>query len=162
MFDFLDNLCSLFSDGDGWQHDTGDNTGFNFDCDGTGIDLSNYSMDDIEEAIRSAIDSNNHDGISIDDITDHSTADHGYDVSFCGSPDVDARNLAKSSLLAKMSSYHIHTTTPVTTDSTWGGLDYYSGNQVAHAINAARDNGMISDSVYKDLLALLKKACHTQ
>ena len=56
----------------------------------------------------------------------------------------------------------MESTTNLSTDNLWGGLDSYSGDKVYDAINDARDPGRISDSVFKDLIKLLKKACHTQ
>lgn len=152
MLDFLENLYDFFSNGDEYTHDAGDNTCIFDGIDATDIDLSNYSADDIEDAIRSALDSDHHDYIM----------EQGHDISFCGSHDVDMRNIEKSSLLDKLSSNHISTTTSISTDKLWGGLDSYSGQKVADAINQARDHGNISDSTYRDLMSQLKKACHTQ
>ena len=83
------------------------------------------------------------------------------DISFGAAPDVDARNVAKSALIDKLDTNHIYTSS-LTTDDLWGGLDSYSGDKVYDAINSARDNNRISDTVYRELMALLKKACHTQ
>ena len=73
----------------------------------------------------------------------------------------DTRDIAKSELLSALSSNHIYPGS-VYTDKLWGGLDYYSGNKVRDAINKARDNGSISDTTYKRLMQMLKKACHHQ
>ena len=90
----------------------------------------------------------------------HDTS-YGYDISFGAAPDVDARNFAKSALITQLNTTHIYTTN-LCTDNLWGGLDSESGDKVYDAIKDARDHGRISNSVYKDLIKLLKKACHTQ
>ena len=151
MFEFLERLGDLFSNGDGNQYDMGEHENIIDSFDSSSIDISQYSSDEIEDAVRNAF--------STDDCL-HDTG-HGYDISFGAAPDVDARNLAKSTLITKLNTNHIYTTN-LGTDNLWGGLDSYSGNKVYDAINDARDHGRISDSVYKDLIKLLKKACHTQ
>lgn len=151
MFEFLERLGDLFSNGDGCHYDTSGHENVIEGIDGSTLDMSQYSSDEIEDAIRNAF--------SADDGLHH--AGQGYDVSFGAAPDVDARNLAKSALITKLNTNHIYTTN-LCTDNLWGGLDSYSGDKVYDAINDARDHGRISDSVYKDLIKLLKKACHTQ
>lgn len=149
MFEIFEKLGDLFSNGDGGNYDTGGHESLigGFDS----LDLSHYSSDEIEDAVRNAFASDN----SLHDIG------HGYDVSFGAAPDVDARNLAKSALITKLSANHIYTTN-LATDTLWGGLDDYSGDKVYDAINDARVQGRITDSVYRDLIKLLKRACHTQ
>lgn len=140
--DFLEKLSDLFTDGG--------NDGHNDIVSGlehSGIDLSMYDADEIKEALKAAMGGD--------------SSDYGHDIAFGAAPDVDARNLAKSTLITKLSANHIYTSS-LYTDSLWGGLDSYSGDRVYDAINDARDNNRITDSVYKDLIALLKKACHTQ
>lgn len=151
MFEFLERLGDLFSNGDGCHFDTTGHENMIDGFDGSSLDISQYSSDDIEDAVRNAL------GTS-DSV--HDTG-HGYDISFGAAQDVDARNLAKSELITQLNTNHIYTTN-LSTDNLWGGLDSYSGNKVYEAINDARDHGLINDSVYKDLIKLLKKACHTQ
>ena len=149
MFEIFEKLGDLFSNGDGGNYDTG---GYESLIGGyDSLDLSHYSSDEIEDAVRNAFASDN----SLHDIG------HGYDVSFGAAPDVDARNLAKSALITKLSANHIYTTN-LATDTLWGGLDDYSGDKVYDAINDTRVQGRITDSVYRDLIKLLKQACHTQ
>lgn len=146
----IENLSDYFS---------GDNINFCGDGDSildvlnhSGVDLSMYSSDEIKEALVASWD------------TDEANVDGnncGQEITFGASPDVDARNLAKSSLETKLSSHRIYTNT-LYTDKFWGGLDAYSGSKVYDAINTARDNNKISDSVFIELMSLLKKACHTQ
>ncbi|MCQ2273568.1 MAG: hypothetical protein MJZ86_02110 [Bacteroidales bacterium] len=88
-------------------------------------------------------------------------AEGGHEISFEASPDVDARNAAKSNLIDKLQSDYIYTSN-LYTDNLWGGLDYDSGKKVYDAINKARDCNNISGDEYNKLVALLKKACHTQ
>ena len=148
--DFLERIGDIFSDGGNYNHD-----GHNDIVSGlehSGIDLSIYSADEIKEAMKVAM------GI---DGVDGQNSNYGHDITFGAAPDVDARNMAKSTLITRLSTNHINTSS-LTTDRLWGGLDSYSGNKVYDAINNARDNNRISESVYKELMALLKKACHTQ
>ena len=148
--DFLDKISDLFSGSGDCNH-----CGHNDIASGighSGLDLSMYSTDEIKEAMKVAVDSDGVDG--------HSSS-HDHNISFGAASDVDARNLAKSTLITKLNANHINTY-KLYTDNLWGGLDSYSGHQVYDAINSARDNNMISESVYKELMALLKKACHYQ
>ena len=149
MFELFERFCDLFSNGDGGNYDPGGHENVIVGCDS--FDISQYSADEIENAVKSAF--------GTDDCLHE--AGHGYDISFGAAPDVDARNLAKSALITKLNANHIYTTN-LCTDNLWGGLDSYSGDKVYDAINDARDHGRISDSVYKDLIKSLKKACHTQ
>lgn len=152
LSELLEKLGDLFSDGGSDYHYDGQDAVMN-GMDYSGIDLSMYSPDEIEEALKAALEA---DGGTTDHILNY-----GHDISFGAASDVDARNLAKSSLLDKLGSNHIYTSS-LSTDDYWGGLDTYSGDKVYDAINDARDDGRISDSVYKELMSLLKKACHTQ
>ena len=146
MFDnFFEKLGEIFSNDSG--SGSGEYNGVSFDGGFEGIDLSQYSPAEIQESIRNAFET-----------SDNS---HGYEISFGASQSVDARNLAKSDLLDELSSHRIGVSR-LSSDSLWGGLDSYSGDKVYNAINEARDNGRISASVYKELLSLLKKACHSQ
>lgn len=148
--ELLDRMGDLFSDGGFSHHD-----GYSDIVNGmghSGLDLSMYSADEIKEALKIAMDSDGYDG---------NNTSYGHDISFGAAPDVDARNLAKSTLISKLSSNHICTSN-LYTDRLWGGLDYYSGDKVYDAINDARDNNRISETVYRELMSLLKKACHTQ
>jgi hypothetical protein len=111
------------------------------------LDLSQYSVEDVREALDAALDS--------------PEPSSGHEITFQAAPDVDARNLAKSNLLDKLRIHGIHVYN-VDTDKLWGGLDSSSGNKVYSAINDARDSGKISSSLYSDLIKLLKKACHSQ
>lgn len=149
--DILDRLADLFPDG-GLAHHHDDYHDFMSGMEHSGIDLSMYSADEIKEAMKAAMDA--------DDGYGHS-ASYGHDISFGAASDVDARNMAKSTLITKLGTFHIYPGY-LTTDSLWGGLDSYSGDKVYDAINNARDHNNISDSVYRELIALLKKACHTQ
>ena len=146
--DFIERIGDLFSDG-------GNHSGHNDFVSGlehSGVDLSMYSADEIKEALKAAMDTDSADGHS---------SNYGHDISFGASPDVDARNVAKSTLISKLNSNHIYTSS-LYTDRLWGGLDSYSGDKVYDAINDARDHQRISASVYNELMALLKKACHSQ
>ena len=147
--DFLDRIADFF------QGDSGHAHGSSNEAIGavahSGVDWSMYTVDELKAAFKSALDAEAH----------HHPAHHGCDISFGAAPDVDARNLAKSELIDKLNSYHIYTPS-LSTDNLWGGLDLYSGKSVYHALNEARDQGRISDTVFKNLTALLKKACHTQ
>ena len=116
------------------------------------FDLSMYSADEIKEAMNAALDDGG--------IEEHSS-NYGHDIAFGAAPDVDARNLAKSTLLSKLSTNHIYTSN-LHTDKLWGGLDSYSGDKVYDAINSARDSNKITESVHRELITLLKKACHSQ
>ena len=151
MFEFFERLGDLFSNGDGSHYDTSGHESVIDGFDGSTLNLSQYSHDEIEDAVQNALGTG--EGL-------HDTS-HGYDISFGAAPDMDARNLAKSELITQLNTNHIYTTN-LCTDNLWGGLDSYSGDKVYDAINDARDHGRISDSVYKDLIKLLKKACHTQ
>lgn len=151
MFEILERLGDLFSNGDCGHYDTTGHENMIDGFDGSSLDISQYSSDDIEDAVRNALGTSD---------CVHDTG-HGYDISFGAALDVDARNLAKSELITQLNTNHIYTTN-LSTDNLWGGLDSYSGNKVYDAINDARDHGQINDSVYKDLIKLLKKACHTQ
>lgn len=145
--ELLDRIGDFFSDSDSSHHE-----GYSDIVNGmglSGLDLSLFSTDEIKEALKVAMD---YDGNNIS---------YGHDISFCAAPDVDARNLAKSTLISKLSSNHIYASN-LHTDRSWGGLDSYSGDKVYDAINNARDNQRISVSVYNELMALLKKACHSQ
>lgn len=146
--DFIERIGDLFSDG---GNHSGHN-GFVSGLEHSGVDLSMYSADEIKEALKAAMDTDSADGHS---------SNYGHDISFGASPDVDARNVAKSTLISKLSSNHIYTSN-LYTDRLWGGLDSYSGDKVYDAINDARDHQRISASVYNELMALLKKACHSQ
>lgn len=148
--DFIERISDLFSDGGNYNHDRQSDIMSNLEH--SGFDLSMYSADDIREALKAAMDSDGIDGHS---------SNHGHEITFGAAPDVDARNLAKSSLITKLGESHIYTSR-LDTDNLWGGLDSYSGDKVYDAINNARDNNRISESVYKELMSLLKKACHTQ
>lgn len=148
--DYLERIGDIISGGGNYNHD-----GHNDIVSGmeqSGVDLSMYSADEIKEAMKFAM--------GTDGIDGHSS-NYGHDISFGASPDVDARNVAKSTLISKLSSNHIYTSS-LYTDRIWGGLDTYSGNKVYNAINDARDHHNISASVYNELMALLKKACHSQ
>ena len=146
--DILERIGDLFSDG-------GNHSSHNDIISGlehSGVDLSMYSAEEIKEAMNVAIGTEGVDGHS---------SNYGHDIAFGASADVDARNAAKSTLISKLSSNHIYTSS-LYTDRLWGGLDSYSGDKVYDAINDARDNQRISSSVYNELMALLKKACHSQ
>ena len=147
--DILERISDIFSDG-GNSHD-GQNeivTVFGH----SGFDFSMYSADEIKEAVNAAMDA--------DGVNGH-CSNYGHDIAFGASYDVDACNLAKSTLLTKLSANHIYTSN-LYTDKVWGGLDSYSGNKVYDAINSSRDSNSISESVYRELITLLKKACHYQ
>ncbi|MBQ0142556.1 MAG: hypothetical protein KBT06_07145 [Prevotellaceae bacterium] len=150
LYELFDKLGEIFSNG-GYEYSHSGNIDIASILDHSGIDLSMYDANEIEDAIKSAIDTDSH----------HHSLIHGHDISFGASFDVDARNLAKSTLITKLGSNHIYTST-LYTDNIWGGLDSYSGKIVYEAINDARDNNRISDSVFRELIALLKKACHSQ
>ena len=146
MFEnLLEKIGELFSD-ENCSNSSNDN---DFSCGNNfqGIDLTQYSPEDIEDAMRSVLKTNEN--------------AHGYEISFGASADVDARNTAKSTLLDKLSNNKIYIS-QIYTDKLWGGLDSYSGDKVYDAINTARDNGKISSNVYNQLMLLLKKACHSQ
>ena len=100
MFEFLERLGDLFSNGDGSHNDTSGHESVVDGFDGSTLDLSQYSPDDIEDAVRNALGTDN--GL-------HDTG-HGYDISFGAAPDVDARNLAKSTLITQLNTNHIYTT----------------------------------------------------
>jgi hypothetical protein len=148
--DFLERFGDIFSDGGNYNHDVHNDIVSGLEH--SGVDLSMYSADEIKEAMKVAM--------GTDGIDGHGS-NYGHDISFGASPDVDARNVAKSTLISKLSTYHIYTSS-LYTDRLWGGLDSYSGDIVYDAINDARNNQSISDSVYNELIALLKKACHSQ
>ena len=148
--DIIERISDYFSDGGNYCHD-GHND-FVSGLEHSGVDLSVYSADEIKEAMKVALDADGVDGHS---------SNYGHDISFGAASDVDARNLAKSTLISKLNSNHIYTSS-LYTDRLWGGLDSYSGDKVYDAINDARDNQRISSSVYNELMALLKKACHSQ
>lgn len=145
--DFLEKLSDLFTDGGNDGH-----SDIVSGLEHSGIDLSMYDADEIRNALNAAMDA---DGMDV------YSSNYGHDIAFGAAPDVDARNLAKSSLITELSTNHIYTGN-LTTDGSWGGLDSYSGEKVYNAINDARDNNRITDSVFNDLIALLKKACHYQ
>lgn len=146
MFEnFLEKISELFSNEN--NSASSDYNDYSSDNSFQGIDLTQYSSEDIEEAMRSALE------------TSENT--HGCEISFGASPDVDARNTDKSTLLDKLSNNRIYVS-QIYTDKLWGGLDSYSGDKVYDAINSARDNGKISSTVYNELISLLKKACHSQ
>ena len=146
--DFLEKIGDFFSDG-GNHYDHND---IMSGLEHSDVDLSMYNADEIKEAMKVAMGTDGVDGHS---------SNYGHDISFGASPDVDARNVAKSTLISKLNSNHIYTSS-LYTDRLWGGLDSYSGDKVYDAINDARDHQRISDSVYNELMALLKKACHSQ
>lgn len=148
--DFLERIGDIFSDGGNYNHDG--HSDIVSGMEHSVVDLSMYSADEIKEAMKVAM--------GTDGIDGHSS-NYGHDISFGASPDVDARNVAKSTLISKLSSNHIYTSS-LYTDRLWGGLDPYSGDKVYDAINDARDHHNISASVYNELMALLKKACHSQ
>lgn len=148
--ELFDKLSEVFSNG-GHEYSHTGNSDITSILDHSGIDLSMYDENEIEDAIKSAIDADTH----------HHSSIHGHEIAFGASSDVDARNLAKSTLISKLGSNHIYTSS-LYTDDLWGGLDSYSGKVVYEAINDARDNNRISDSVFRELIALLKKACHSQ
>ena len=72
MFEFLERLGDLFSNGDGSHYDTSGHESVVDGFDGSTLDLSQYSPDDIEDAVRNALGTDN--GL-------HDTG-HGYDISF--------------------------------------------------------------------------------
>ena len=79
MFEFFERLGDLFSNGDGSHYDTSGHESVVDGFDGSTLDLSQYSPDDIEDAVRNALGTG--DGL-------HDTS-HGYDISFGAAPDVD-------------------------------------------------------------------------
>ena len=99
MFEFFERLGDMFSNGDGSHYDTSGHESVVDGFDGSTLDLSQYSPDDIEDAVRHALETG--DGL-------HDTS-HGYDISFGAAPDVDARNLAKSALITQLNTNHIYT-----------------------------------------------------
>lgn len=84
MFEIFERLGDLFSNGDGSHYDTSGHESVVDGFDGSTLDLSQYTPDDIEDAVRNALGTG--DGL-------HDTS-HGYDISFGAAPDVDARNVA--------------------------------------------------------------------
>lgn len=139
----LQQLAEIFENGDHL-----DSAGYEDIISSLGdLDLSQYTVEEIQEALDAAFDSPEPDG--------------GNEITFGAAPDVDARNMAKSSLLDKLSVHGIHVYN-VNTDKLWGGLDASSGNKVYSAINEARDNGKITSTLYSELIKLLKKSCHHQ
>ena len=108
MFEFFERLGDLFSNGDGSHYDTNGHESVIDGFDGSTLDLSQYSPDDIEDAVRNALGTS--DGL-------HDTS-HGYDISFGAAPDMDARNLAKSALITQLNTNHIYTTN-LCTDNLW-------------------------------------------
>lgn len=81
-------------------------------------------------------------------------------VSFGSSIDIEERDVAKSKLIDKLQSCHIDYSR-IYSDNTWGGIDSYSGNNIKDDINRARNNNLISDSEFNELLGLLIIACHS-
>lgn len=150
MFEFFERLGDLFSDGGHDFSHSGDSDIATL-LDHSGVDLSMYDADEIEDVIKSVLDGDYHSHAAV----------YGHEISFGASPDVDARNLAKSALITKLGNNHIYTSS-LYTDNVWGGLDSYSGNKVYDALNDARDSNKISDYVFRELMTLLKKACHSQ
>lgn len=83
------------------------------------------------------------------------------EISFGGNEQTE-RDLASSELQNELSSCGIYVRGQIYSDKTWGGLNYYSGELVHDKINAARNADHITDEKYKNLMALLKKACYYQ
>ena len=110
-----------------------------------GIDMTQYSADDIREIIDNAL----------------NEPENSYSVTFGARPDweIQERNFAKSTLLDKLKFHRIYPST-IETDNYYGGLTSYAEDKVLEAINKARDNKNISDSIYRELFSLLKKASH--
>ncbi|MBR1961450.1 MAG: hypothetical protein IKA26_00655 [Alistipes sp.] len=113
----------------------------------SGIDLSEYGEEDIKTILKEVLDESN------------DSVDNAYNVSFGASSPEDVRNLAKSTLLDKLKTNGIYVNS-IYTDKLYGGLTSYSGEQVYEAINEARDDKDITDSVYRELMSLLKKSCY--
>ena len=99
MFEFFERLGDLFSNGDGSHYDTSGHESVVDGFDGSTLNLSQYSHDEIEDAVQNALGTG--EGL-------HDTS-HGYDISFGAAPDVDARNLAKSALITQLNTNHIYT-----------------------------------------------------
>ena len=55
MFEFFERLGDLFSNGDGSHYDTSGHESVVDEFDGSKLDLSQYSPDDIEDAVRNAL-----------------------------------------------------------------------------------------------------------
>lgn len=146
----IENISDLFSDGGNVCID-GDSGIMDY-MGHPVIDLSMYGADEIREALNAAFPTDGMNGLE---------TNYGHDIPFGAASDVDARNLAKSTLISKLNSSHVSTGN-LYTDRLWGGLDSYSGNKVYDAINSARDNNRISESMYRELVSLLKKACQYQ
>lgn len=145
-FDF----SSLFDSGEIVDSQIIETTGLN------GIDIdffkevdtpSSIPHEDTSECIGEFHESNNN-------------TNNGSLISFCGSYDMEKRDKAKSLLIDKLQEYYIYYSN-IYSDNVWGGLDEYSGRIIKDSIDRARNNSQISNSVYNELMRLLKEACHS-
>lgn len=119
-----------------------------------------YSISHIENLYNDVYGRSNE--ISFGSSDDHLLADDGSSsISFQGYQE-DARNIAASELQNKLNTYHIYYPGTLSSDSTFGGWDRYTGQKIHDAIQNARNSGAISDTIYKELMRDLKKACYFQ
>lgn len=119
-----------------------------------------YSISHIENLYNDVYGRSNE--ISFGSSDNHLLADDGSSsISFQGYQE-DARNLAASELQNKLDTYHIYYPGTLTSSDSFGGWDRYTGKKIHDAIQNARNSGTISDTIYKELMRDLKKACYFQ
>ncbi len=119
-----------------------------------------YSISHVENLYNDVYGRSNE--ISFGSSDDHLLADNGSSsISFKGWQE-DARNVAASELQSKLNTFHIYYPGTLSSDSTFGGWDRYTGKKIHDAIQNARNSGAISDTIYKELMRDLKKACYFQ
>lgn len=118
-----------------------------------------YSISHVEDLYDSVY-RNNH-VISFGSSENYITDDGSSSISFQGCQE-DARNIAASELQNKLDTYHIYYPGTLTSSDSFGGWDRYTGQKIHDAIQNARNSGTISDTLYKELIRDLKRACYYQ
>lgn len=138
-------------------------SGHNYDLDNLqahlmeyGIDLSQFSPEEIREAIDYAVS-----GEELTNIGEQSNthiSSQGNNISFEGIGE-DSRNTSKSELLDKLKAKHIDTKY-LHTDNHYGGFDSNSASEIKERLNEARDKGSITDTEYKEMSKKLKDSSY--
>ena len=91
----------------------------------------------------------------------HLTDDGRFSISFQGYQE-NSRDISASELQNKLSYHRIYYPGSLSSDNTFGGWDRYTGQKIHDAIQNARNSGIITDDIYKELMRELKKACYYQ
>lgn len=111
----------------------------------SGIDLSNYSPEQLEKIMHEAVNSTFVDG----------------DISFEGSYEVECRDKAASHLIDELKRHDVFVrSSDFYYEKDMGGLTSYTAKVVKEAINNARLHGNIDNKTFEDLMNQVKEACY--